>query len=43
MRCHPAPTFVFADLVGYTALTEERGNEDAARESRASSAARCAH
>jgi class 3 adenylate cyclase len=23
----PAPTFVFADLAGYTALTEERGDE----------------
>ena len=22
MRRHPAPTFVFADLAGYTALTE---------------------
>jgi class 3 adenylate cyclase len=31
MRRHPAPTFVFADLVGYTALTEERGDEAAAR------------
>lgn len=30
MRRHPAPTFVFADLVGYTALTETRGNETAA-------------
>ena len=30
MRRHPAPTFVFADLVGYTALTEERGDEAAA-------------
>lgn len=30
MRRHPAPTFVFADLVGYMALTEERGNEAAA-------------
>jgi adenylate cyclase len=31
MRRHPAPTFVFADLVGYTALTDERGDEAAAR------------
>jgi adenylate cyclase len=30
MRRHPAPTFVFADLVGYTALTERRGDEAAA-------------
>jgi class 3 adenylate cyclase len=28
---HPAPTFLFADLVGYTALTEERGDETAAK------------
>jgi adenylate cyclase len=27
----PAPTFVFADLVGYTALTEERGDAAAAQ------------
>jgi adenylate cyclase len=31
MARHPAPTFVFADLVGYTALTEERGDEAAAK------------
>jgi adenylate cyclase len=31
MAKHPAPTFLFADLVGYTALTEERGDEAAAR------------
>jgi len=31
MRRHPAPTFVFADLAGYTALTEVRGDEAAAR------------
>ena len=31
MRRHPAPTFVFADLAGYTALTEERGDDAAAR------------
>jgi class 3 adenylate cyclase len=30
MRRHPAPTFVFADLAGYTALTEECGDEAAA-------------
>ena len=31
MRRQPAPTFVFADLVGYTTLTEQEGNEVAAR------------
>ena len=31
MHHHPTPTFVFADLAGYTALTEERGDEAAAR------------
>jgi adenylate cyclase len=30
MQRHPAPTFVFADLVGYTALTERHGDEAAA-------------
>ena len=30
MRRHPAPTFVFADLAGYSALTERRGDEAAA-------------
>ena len=34
MRRHPAPTFVFADLAGYAALTEERGDEAAARVAR---------
>ena len=34
MRRHPAPTFVFADLAGYTALTEEHGDEVAARVAR---------
>ena len=34
MARHPAPTFVFADLVGYTALTEEHGDEAAARVAR---------
>lgn len=28
---HPAPTFVFADLVGYTALTEVQGDQAAAK------------
>jgi class 3 adenylate cyclase len=30
MRRHPAPTFVFADMAGYTALTDQRGDEAAA-------------
>jgi MYXO-CTERM domain-containing protein len=30
MGRHPAPTFVFADLAGYTTLTEQRGDEAAA-------------
>jgi adenylate cyclase len=30
MRRHRAPTFVFADLAGYTALTEEQGDAAAA-------------
>ena len=30
MERHPAPTFVFADLAGYTALTDRRGDEAAA-------------
>src|SRR5437867_2322201 len=37
MRRHPSPTFVFADLVGYTALTDQRGDlaaADTAREFR---------
>src|SRR5437762_11602088 len=34
MQRHPAPTFVFADLAGYTALTEERGDDAAARVAR---------
>lgn len=34
MQRHPAPTFVFADLVGYTALTDERGDAAAATLSR---------
>ncbi|MGB0093191.1 MAG: adenylate/guanylate cyclase domain-containing protein [Solirubrobacteraceae bacterium] len=31
MRRYPVPTFVFADLVGYTALTEDRGDDAAAQ------------
>ncbi len=31
MGRHPAPTFLFADLAGYTALTEEQGDQAAAR------------
>jgi adenylate cyclase len=31
MSRHPAPTFLFADLVGYTTLTERRGDHTAAR------------
>jgi adenylate cyclase len=34
MQRHPAPTFVFADLAGYTALTDERGDEAAAKVAR---------
>jgi class 3 adenylate cyclase len=34
MRRHPTPTFVFADLAGYTALTEEHGDEAAAQVAR---------
>lgn len=34
MARHPAPTFLFADLVGYTALTERRGDEAGARVAR---------
>ena len=30
MARHPSPTFVFADLVGYTSLTEESGDQAAA-------------
>jgi len=30
MQRHPAPTFVFADLAGYTALTDQRGDQAAA-------------
>jgi class 3 adenylate cyclase len=31
MRRHPAPTFIFADMAGFTALTEQCGDETAAR------------
>jgi adenylate cyclase len=31
MGRHPAPTFVFVDLAGYTALTERRGDDEGAR------------
>jgi class 3 adenylate cyclase len=41
MRRHPAPTLLFVDLVGYTALTDEQGDEAAARVA-PSSGARCA-
>lgn len=34
MQRHPAPTFVFADLAGYTALTDERGDQAAAKVAR---------
>lgn len=34
MARHPTPTFVFADLVGYSALTELHGDETAARVAR---------
>jgi adenylate cyclase len=30
MARHPAPTFVFADLAGYTALADQRGDQAAA-------------
>ena len=30
MARHPSPTFVFADLVGYTSLTEQAGDQAAA-------------
>ncbi len=34
MARHPAPTFVFADLVGYTSLTERSGDHAAAHVAR---------
>jgi adenylate cyclase len=42
MRRHPAPTFVFADLAGYTTLTEEQGDEAAARVAREFQRTMCA-
>jgi class 3 adenylate cyclase len=36
MRRHPSPTFVFADLAGYTALTEAPGDEATANLARVS-------
>jgi adenylate cyclase len=42
MARHPAPTFVFADLAGYTALTEARGDLAAARVAREFRRAMCA-
>jgi class 3 adenylate cyclase len=42
MRRHPAPTFVFADLVGYTALTDQQGDEKAAQIARDFRRAMCA-
>jgi len=42
MRRHPAPTFVFADLVGYTALTDRHGDEAAARVAREFRGTMCA-
>jgi adenylate cyclase len=41
MRRHPAPTFVFADLVGYTRLTDHRGDEAAAAVAREFRRAMC--
>src|SRR5690242_21851778 len=34
MARHPSPTFVFADLVGYTSLTEQSGDQAAAEVAR---------
>ena len=42
MRRQTAPTFVFADLAGYTALTEVRGDEAAARLAREFRRSMCA-
>jgi adenylate cyclase len=42
MRSHPAPTFVFADLAGYTALTEQLGDEAAALVARQFATEMCA-
>ena len=41
MRRHPAPTFVFADLAGYTAMTGERGDQAAAELAREFRRAMC--
>src|SRR3954447_24521207 len=41
MRRHPSPTFVFADLVGYTALTDQRGDQAAADTAREFRRAMC--
>jgi adenylate cyclase len=41
MQRHPAPTFVFADLVGYTELTDRDGDEAAARVAREFRRAMC--
>src|SRR5689334_13599924 len=41
MRRHPAPTFVFADLAGYTAMTDERGDQAAAELAREFRRAMC--
>jgi adenylate cyclase len=41
MRRHPAPTFVFADLVGYTALTDRDGDDAAAAVAREFRRAMC--
>jgi len=41
MRRHPSPTFVFAGLAGYTALTELRGDEAAADVAREFRGAMC--
>src|SRR5215207_10371004 len=42
MARHPAPTFVFADLVGYTALTDQQGDQTAAWIAREFRRAMCA-
>jgi adenylate cyclase len=41
MRRHPAPTFVFADLVGYTTLTDREGDDAAAAVAREFRRAMC--
>jgi adenylate cyclase len=42
MARHPSPTFLFADLAGYTALTEARGDQAAAELAREFRRAMCA-